>query len=95
MQFLTISRRKEAVEAPGNELVRAEVQRARMLYAEGLMRHLWHRGDGPGACVLWEVEDEGQLWDLLRSLPFFQAGKVEVSVIPLRPWAGFVPEKTS
>lgn len=93
MQFLTLSRRKEKVEAPETELVRAEVQRARVLYAEGYIRQLWHRNDGPGACVLWEVEDEGQLWELLKSLPYFQAGMVEVSVIPLRPWAGFGPGK--
>jgi muconolactone delta-isomerase len=95
MQFLTISRRKDGVEAPGNDLVREEAQRARMFYAEGLMRQLWHRGDGPGACVLWEVEDEDQLWELLKSLPFFRAEMVDVSVIPLRPWAGFAPEKAS
>ncbi len=93
MQFLTVSRRRETVKAPGNELVRAEVQQARALYADGRVRQLWHRTDGPGACVLWEVEDEGQLWELVRSLPFFQAGIVEVSVIPLRPWAGFGPEE--
>jgi muconolactone delta-isomerase len=95
MQFLTVSRRKDTADAPGKELVRAEVQRARKLYAEGRMRQLWHRGDGPGVCVLWEVEDEGQLWELLKSLPFFQAGLLEVSVIPLRPWKGFAPEETS
>ena len=93
MQFLTLSRRKERVEAPGDELVEAEVQRARVLYAQGYMRQLWHRADGPGACALWEVEDEARLWELLKSLPFFQAGMVEVSVIPLQPWAGFGPEK--
>jgi muconolactone delta-isomerase len=93
MQFLTLSRRKERVEAPENELVRAEVQHAKVLYAQGYMRQLWHRGDGPGACVLWEVENESRLWELLKSLPYFQAGIVDVSVIPLRPWAGFGPEK--
>jgi muconolactone delta-isomerase len=95
MQFLTLSRRTERVEAPDNELVEAEVQRARVLHAQGYMRQLWHRADGPGACVLWEVEDEGRLWDLLKSLPFLRAGVVEVSVIPLRPWAGFGPEAIS
>jgi len=85
----------EKVEAPDNELVEAEVQRARVLHAEGYMRQLWHRADGPGACVLWEVEDEGRLWELLKSLPFLRAGVVEVSVIPLRPWAGFGPEAIS
>jgi muconolactone delta-isomerase len=95
MQFLTLSRRKETAEAPEIELIVAEVQRARVLYVDGYMRQLWHRADGPGACVLWEVEDEGRLWELLKSLPFFQAGIVEVSITPLRPWAGFGPEKIS
>jgi muconolactone delta-isomerase len=95
MQFITLSRRAERVEAPDNELVEAEVQRARVLHAQGYMRQLWHRADGPGACVLWEVEDEGRLWELLKSLPFLRAGVVEVSVIPLRPWAGFGPEAIS
>ena len=95
MQFLTLSQRAERVEAPDNELVEAEVQRARVLHAQGYMRRLWHRADGPGACVLWEVEDEGRLWELLKSLPFLRAGVVEVSVIPLRPWAGFGPEAIS
>ena len=93
MQFLTVSQRVEGAQAPGEELVRAEVQRALVLYAEGHMRQLWHRTDGPGACVLWEVEDEGRLRELLKSLPMFQAGLVGVTVIPLRPWAGFAPEK--
>jgi muconolactone delta-isomerase len=95
MQFLTLSQRAERVEAPDNELVEAEVQRARVLHAQGYMRQLWHRADGPGACVVWEVEDEGRLWELLKSLPFLRAGLVEVSVIPLRPWAGFGPEAIS
>jgi muconolactone delta-isomerase len=92
MQFLTVSRRVESAGAPGDALVRAEVQRALVLYAEGYMRQLWHRSDGPGACVLWEVEDDRQLWEMLKSLPLLQAGMVEVTVIPLRPWAGFAPE---
>lgn len=95
MQFLTVSRRRELPEGLGAELSRAEVQRARELYAEGYMRQLWHRADGPGACVLWEVADESQLWELLKSLPFVGAGFVEISVVPLRPYAGFGPEKAS
>lgn len=92
MQFLTISRRRETAGPAHGELVRAEVQRAKELYSEGSLRQLWHRGDGPGACLMWEAESESQVWEFLKSLPFFQSGMIEVSVIPLRPWFGFCPE---
>ncbi len=89
MQFLTVSRLQVRDSAPGEDLIRAEVQRARALYSEGRIRQLWHRTDGPGACVLWEAESEEQLREMLATLPFSQAGIVEISVIPLRPYSGF------
>ena len=95
MQFLTVSRRREAAGAPGEDLVHAEIRRARELYSEGHMRQVWHRVDGPGACVLWEAENQEHLWKMLESLPFYQAGLSEVTVVALRPYAGFGPEGTS
>jgi muconolactone delta-isomerase len=92
MQFLTVSRRREMVEVNGDDLHEAEAHRARVLYLEGSIRQLWHRADGPGACVLWEAESEDQLKKMLGSLPFVQAGIVEVSVFALRPYRGFGPE---
>lgn len=92
MQFLTVSRRLETAEGSGDELQQAEIRRARVLYSEGRIRQLWHRADGPGACVLWEAESEDQLKEMLGSLPFAQAGIVEVSVFALRPYRGFGPE---
>jgi muconolactone delta-isomerase len=92
MQFLTISRRHDGSTTPPDpEIVTAEVRRARALYAEGRIRQLWHRADGPGACVLWEAENEGEVRRMLESLPLFLAGQVEVTIVPLSPWAGFAP----
>lgn len=42
-----------------------------------------------------EAESESQLRQMLETLPFVQVGIVEVSVIQLRPYAGFGPERTS
>jgi muconolactone delta-isomerase len=95
MQFLTVSRRSEKAEVSGDELRPAEVQRVRVLYSEGHIRQLWHRADSPGACILWEAESENQLREMSESLPFVQAGIVEVSVFPLRPYRGFGLETTS
>jgi muconolactone delta-isomerase len=92
MQFLTISRRRseftDADFAPRGE---AEAQQARRLYAQGFIRQIWHRGDMPGACILFEADSEGHLREILDTLPFFQAGMLEVSIIPLKPYGGFGP----
>ena len=79
-------------ELSGDELRKAEIERARVLYSEGRIRQLWHRADGLGACVFWEADSEDQLKEMLGSLPFVQAGIVEVSVFALRPYRGFGPE---
>lgn len=95
MQFLTVSRIRENSGKTVGELRQAEVRRAKELYSEGHLRQLWHRGDVPGACLVWEAENETGLREMLDSLPFVQAGILDFSVIPLRPFLGFVPEKAS
>ncbi|MFP5206466.1 MAG: muconolactone Delta-isomerase family protein [Acidobacteriota bacterium] len=93
MQFLTVSIRRDGAEGAGSDLRYLEIERARQLYMEGYIRQLWHRADAPGACVLWEAEDEGHMQELLDSLPFVRARLVEVTVVALRPYAGFGPNR--
>lgn len=88
MQFLTLSRRKDAALHP-EDLAVAESQTARVLYAEGAIRQIWHRDDEPGACIIWEAESEQQVRDLLATLPFARAGIIDFLIIPLRPYSGF------
>ena len=88
----SISRRKGGfAEADYKALAEDEAQRARALYAEGLLRRIWHRADIPGACLLWEAEDEQQVREALDSLPFRRAGMIEAEIIPLKPYGGFHP----
>ena len=91
MQFLTISIRKQGAAEADPQLREAEIERARKLYSEGRIRQLWHRADCPGACVLWEADDDSHMQALLSSLPFVQAGCVDVTVLSLRPYSGFGP----
>jgi muconolactone delta-isomerase len=92
MQFLSIShRRPDFSGTPSAEMRAEEVEKARALYAAGLIRQLWHREDTAGACILWEAESREQVWTILQTLPFTRAGLVDVTVIPLSPWAGFGP----
>jgi len=93
MQFLSISRRRTDAfppEAFTPELIAQEARRVKELYAAGLLRQIWKRGDVPGATILWEAAGEADVRAALDSLPIFQAGMLEVVVLlPLEPYPGF------
>ena len=93
MQYLTLSRRRTDAfppEAFTPELVAQEGYRVKELYASGLLRQVWKRGDTPGAVILWEAADEAEVRDAVASLPIFKAGMLElVALVPLEPYAGF------
>ena len=95
MQFLSISRRRTEAfppEAFTPELAAHEGQRVKELYASGLLRQVWKRGDVPGATILWEAGSEADVRAAIGSLPIFQAGMLEiVAVVPLEPYPGFGP----
>ena len=97
MQFLTLSRRRTdafPAEAFTPELVVAEGQRVKELYASGLARQVWARGDTPGAAIVWEAASEAEVREAVGSLPIFKAGMLElVALVPLKPYAGFGPAK--
>lgn len=97
MQFLSISRRRTDAfppEAFTPELVAQEGERVKELYAAGLVRQVWRRGDTPGAAILWEAANDAEVRVALESLPIFKAGMLEISaLVPLQPYAGFGPSK--
>jgi muconolactone delta-isomerase len=97
MQFLTLSRRRTdafPAEAFTPELIGAEAQRVKELYATGLLRQVWKRGDTPGAAIIWEAANEEAVREAVASLPIFKAGMLEVlALVPLEPYAGFGPAK--
>jgi muconolactone delta-isomerase len=93
MQFLILTRRlsERFPEAAFAARIDEEVAQARVLYAEGFFRHLWHRRDVAGACLLIEADSEDHVRERLDTLPLFRAGMLDVSIIPLKPYAGFGP----
>lgn len=94
MQFLSLSRRRTEAfsDAEFANLAEAESQRARSLYAEGILQQIWLRGDMPGACILFEAASEDEVRAALATLPMAQAGMLELLwVIPLKPYRGFGP----
>lgn len=97
MQFLTLSRRRTDAfppEAFTAELVAGEAKRVKELYATGLLRQVWKRGDMPGAAIVWEASNEADVREAVASLPIFKAGMLELmALVPLEPYAGFGPAK--
>jgi muconolactone delta-isomerase len=97
MQFFSLSRRRTdafPAEAFAPELAARESQRVKELYAAGLLRQIWKRGDLPGAAILWEAAGEAEVRAALESLPVFRAGMLEiVALTPLEPYPGFGPAK--
>src|ERR1700743_1819885 len=97
MQFLSVSRRRTDAfppEAFTAELVGGEGQRVKELYASGILRQVWKRGDAPGAAILWGAANEAEVRDAIEGLPLYKAGVLEiVAFLPLEPYAGFGPAK--
>jgi muconolactone delta-isomerase len=93
MQFLTLSRRRTdqfPPEAFTAELAAREGQQVKTLYASGILRQIWKRGDIPGASILWEAAREAEVRAAIGSLPIFQAGMLEIlALVPLEPYPGF------
>ena len=91
MQFLSLSTRRtdRFTDAEFAELVDAEASRARELYAAGFIRQIWHRGDLPGACMVLEADSLDEARARLYTLPLIRAGMLDVSIVPLEPYAGF------
>ncbi|MGB9408565.1 MAG: muconolactone Delta-isomerase family protein [Terracidiphilus sp.] len=95
MQFLSLSRRRVDAfppEAFTAEMAARESNRVKELYAAGLLRQVWKRGDIPGAAILCEAASEAKVRAALDSLPINQAGMLEILVVaPLAPYPGFGP----
>jgi muconolactone delta-isomerase len=93
MQFLSISRRRTdafPAEAFTPELVGGEAQRVKELYAAGVLRQVWKRGDTPGAAILWEAASEAEAREAIASLPLARAGMLEITTfLALEPYGGF------
>jgi hypothetical protein len=93
MQFMVFSRRRteEYGEADFDAVIPAETERVRQLYADGVVRQIWLRGDLPGACFLIEAPDEPTARATVDDLPMARSGLSEFTVVPLSPYRGFGP----
>ena len=96
MQFTILTRRRidQFDDAAFAALQEAEGEAVRGLYADGVIRQIWMRGDMPGAVITIEANDEAEVRKNLDTLPMNRAGMLEIlAVVPLKPYRAFCPKK--
>jgi len=74
-----------------DEVLPAETERVRQLYADGVVRQIRLRDDVPGACLLVEAPDLAAAQATVDALPMASSGLPESTVLPLEPDRGFGP----
>ena len=89
--MLSRRRTERFSDAEISALIPQEIDQTRVLYARGLVRQIWHRADIGGACMIVEADSEAHVREALNTLPLVRAEMLEVTIVPLRPYAGFCP----
>ena len=74
------------------ELLEQEAERARQLYADGVIRQMWGRADNPGAVIVMEAGSAEEAQAMLASLPLAVLEMLTLDIlVPLTPYRGFGP----
>ena len=93
-QFIAIARRNydqfaEADFTP--DLLEAEAEQARRLYAQGVYRQLWGHASPAGAVILIEAASPEAAQAAIDTLPLYERGMLSVEIIAVGPYRGFGP----
>ena len=93
MQFLALLRRDtERFQTDFAPHLPDEAEQRRRLYADGVARSVWNRGDRPGSALLLEADDLGNAEARLATLPLIKTGMMLIdALVPLTPYPGFGP----
>jgi muconolactone delta-isomerase len=94
MQFMTLfSWHPDKAETPAPaDLRKAEFEMIRGLYAAGLVRQIWHRGNAGGACAIVEAASTDEVAEKFNALPLVREGYLQPPmIVPLKPYSGFAP----
>jgi muconolactone delta-isomerase len=92
--FIAIARRdydRFTVADFTQDLLDAEAEQARRLYADGVFRQVWGHTSPAGAVILLEADSLDAAHAALRTLPLDQAGMLQVEVLTVSGYRGFFP----
>lgn len=94
MEFMCVLRRKTETfsESEFAEHLDEEAESVRRLYADGVVRSAWSRGDVAGGVLLVEADSEAAALAIVQNLPLGRRGMLEGRIIPLRGYRGFGPK---
>ena len=73
------------------DLLDAEAERARQLYADGVFRQMWGHASPAGAVILLEADSLDAAHAALDTLPLNQVGMLQVEVLTVSGYRGFFP----
>jgi len=91
-QFIAVCRRAYGRFAESDftqELLDAEAEQARRLYAQGVFRQMWGHQSPAGAIVLIEAESREAVDAALATLPLAQRDMLDIEVLTAGPYRGF------
>ena len=70
-------------------LLKDEAAHGWQLYAKGVFREMYLRGDRPGAVIIAECESLDEARAIFAELPLVRAHLIEFDFIPLGPFSPF------
>ena len=83
-------RKKNIDEAEFVKYADEEAKKAMILFKEEFIRELYSIKGGKGACMIVEAESEQQILEKLSQLPFIKRNYLDLDIIEVKPYRGFV-----
>ena len=91
MKFFVIGKRKEEIKPEQfAEYADLEAKMAIQLFRDEFIRELYSIKGGKGACMIVEAESEIEIKEKLASLPFVKNNYLNIDIIEVKPYRGFM-----
>ena len=91
MKFFVIGKRKEnIVQEKFAEFADEEARKAITLFKEEFIRELYSIKGGKGACMVIEANNENEIKEKLSALPFVKNNYLDIDIIEVKPYRGFM-----
>ncbi|MEC6996805.1 MAG: muconolactone Delta-isomerase family protein [Pseudomonadota bacterium] len=91
MKFFVIGKRKEEIKPEQfAEFADLEAEMAIQLFREEFIRELYSIKGGKGACMIVEANDENEIREKLKELPFVKNNYLNIDIFEVKPYRGFM-----
>ena len=91
MKFFVIGKRKDSIKPEQfAEYLDLEAELAIQLFREEFIRELYSIKGGKGACMIIEASSEEEILLKLSDLPFVKNNYLDIDIIEVKPYRGFV-----